>query len=421
MNKKFLHAILFLMAVVFASVGVTSCSSDDDDDDLPSDAPSIVFENVGITKDYVQSGTINAVPAGQSTSFTFNAAKGQALMFAAMYGYSNDLFFAPENPGIELFNSDGTPVTGDVSAKIKLWDNGTRVNEQPSADLNHPGVAQDGTVKMVETQDEQGNIYRPASELVKLNLTYNQSRSEFTITITNSSNTAGNGVNQTPLSAGVWVVSNVLDGEKVKKEPFFTVGQKSSTQLTALAEAGNNQPLHTMVDGMTGIITKFSSAIVVIYTGDTNPIFEVGQKDKGLGLSPFARTGSTDQLKQSLERMSNVRHVYVTSDGSFGPGHKRDTKFDARRGDRIAYALQFEYSNDWFYANSAPIDALTKGDLTARTVLYDNGTAVNQYPGAGNLQNIFGGTSEPEDQVIRAVDGTYPVPTVTNMLKITIQ
>lgn len=420
MNKRFLHAILFMVATLFASISFTSCS-DDDDDDLPSDAPKIVFENVTAMKNYVQSGTFEGIAAGQSTSFTFNAAKGQRLMFATMYGYSNDLFFAPENPGIELFGSDGTPITGDLSSKIKLWDNGTRVNQQPNSSVTHPGTAEDGVVKMIETQDAQGNLYRSASELVHINLTYNQSKSEFTITITNNSNSEG-AINETPLSAGVWVVSNIMDGNLPNDKPFFTADQKSSTQLTALAESGNNQSLYTMVEAETGIITKLSPAIVVIYTGDKNPIFELGQKDAGLGLTTLAQKGDLTQIKASLEKMSNVKHVYATSDGSFGPTGTRDTKFAASQGDRIAYALMFEYSNDWFYANSTTIDALSKGDLTAGTVLYDNGTAVNQYPGAGNLQNVFGGTSEPEDQVIKVV-GTaeFPVPSVSSIIKVSIQ
>ena len=421
MNKKFLHAILFMVAILFAGLSFTSCSDDDDDSDLPSDAPTIVFENVTTVKDYVQSGTFSGITAGQSTSFTFYAAKGQALMFATMYGYSNDLFFAPENPGIALFNSDGTPVTGDVSSKMKLWDNGTRVNQQPSANVTHPGTAEDGVVKMIDTQDAQGNLYRPASELVKVNLSYNQSRSEFTITITNNSTTQG-GINETPLSAGAWVVSNIVGDNLVNGKPFFTPDQKSSSQLTALAESGSNQELSTMTSEMTGIITGLSSAIVVIYTGDVNPIFEVGKKDAGLGLSSLAQKGDASQLKSSLERMSNVKHVYITADGSFGPTEKRDTKFAASQGDRIAYALMFEYSNDWFYANSTTIDALTKGDLTTKTLLYDNGTALNQYPGAGNLQHKFGGTSEPEDQVIKVVGTTeFPVPNVSNIIKVSIQ
>src|SRR5699024_10851935 len=124
--------------------------------------------------------------------------------------------------------------------------------QQPSASVTHPGTAESGTVKVIDTQDAQGNLYRPASELVKVELAYNESKSEFTVTITNNSSTRG-GINQTPLSAGVWVVSNVLNGKVVNDKPFFTSNQKSSTQLTALAENGDNKALSTMVTAETGI------------------------------------------------------------------------------------------------------------------------------------------------------------------------
>ena len=64
-----------------------------DDDErqlaLPARSRTIKFENVIPTKNYVQSGTFAAVAPGATTSFTFHAAKGQRLMFATMYSYSN--------------------------------------------------------------------------------------------------------------------------------------------------------------------------------------------------------------------------------------------------------------------------------------------------------------------------------------------
>ena len=98
---------------------------------------TITIENVLDSKPLVESGTFKGtgtppvILPGQSVSFSFSAAKNQRLTFATMYGWSNDLFFAPANPGIKLYNDDGTPITGDVSAQIKLWDNGTRVNQTP--------------------------------------------------------------------------------------------------------------------------------------------------------------------------------------------------------------------------------------------------------------------------------------------------
>lgn len=423
MKIKFLPFVIFV-AALFSAAWLISCDDDDDDDDNNNATSVITFENVVEVKDYVQSGTFKMEGAqpvilpGQSVSIKFNAAKGQRLMFATMYGYSNDLFFAPENPGMELFTSDGTPITGDRSDVIKLWDNGTRINQQPGSNVNHPGTADDGVIRMIETTDAQGNVYLAASQLMKLNLTFNKSHSEFTLTITN--NTGGT-VNETPFSPGTWVVSNVLDGDVINEKPIFSPNQKSGSQLTTLAETGNNEPLYDMVENMTGIITGLSPVLVVVYTGDVNPIYELNKKDAGLGLQALAQTGNVTQLRESLNKMGNVRHTYVAGSSPIAPGQKVETQFEAQRGDKIAFATMFGYSNDWFYSNSSAIDALFKGDITNKVILLDNGTAVNQYPGAGNLQAGFGGTSEPEDKEIVAVDRTYPVPLVTDVIKVTIR
>ena len=215
MKKRFLPAAL-LAALLVGGVCFTSC--DDDDNDKHGDNASIFsLENVTTLKDFVQSGTFEGqgstgdiIAPGESVRFTFNAAKGQTLMFATGYGYSNDLFFAPANPGIALYNADGTPVTGDVSSQVKLWDNGTRVNVKPGPSIAHPGTAENGSVTQVNGTDAQGNTYPEASAMMKLNLTYDKTKSEFTLSITNLSN---NTANETPFSPGVWVVSNVLDGE----------------------------------------------------------------------------------------------------------------------------------------------------------------------------------------------------------------
>src|SRR3546814_2725296 len=98
---------------------------------------TITIENVLDSKPLVQSGTFEntgaapVVMPGESISIQFYAAKGQAVSFATMYGLSNDLFFAPENPGIALYDDEVMTIEGDVSGHIKLWYNGTRITENP--------------------------------------------------------------------------------------------------------------------------------------------------------------------------------------------------------------------------------------------------------------------------------------------------
>jgi len=421
MKKGFLYAAM--AAFVLTAPILTSCDDDDDDDKQIGNAV-ITVENVAKEKDFVQSGTFKmtgsqpVVLPGQSVSVTFYAGRGQALMFATMYGYSNDVFFAPENPGIKLFDDNGNAVTGNVSSQVKLWDNGTRVNQVPGTEVEHPGTAEARNVTMINGTDAQGNTYVAASELMDVTLAYASATSQFTLTIRN---TSGGKVNETPFSPGVWVVSNKDGNNLVNGDPFFKSGELSTDALTALAETGNNEPLSKWAEEKTGIMTGLSPMLVVVYSGDTNPIFKMGEKDGGVGLKELAQTGDTKRLKESLELQRHVRKVYVIGDSPIKPGEKKETSFTAYEGDNIAIATMFGSSTDWFYANSETIASKTKGDITNKIKLYDSGTGIDQYPGAGNSQGGFGGTPATDDKVISEVGTTYPVPPVNEVIKVTIR
>lgn len=406
--KKYLVAVA---AFAVVSAVLISCNKDDDMS-TPTTSSVISFENVLEPKDFVESGTFvgmgNAVVKapivlpGQSISFMFHAGKGQALMFATMYGASKDWFFAPENPGLKLYTADGKPMTGDVSSQIKLWDNGTKMDMTDNKE--------DANIAMVAGVD--------ASKLMKLELSYIATSSEFKLTITN---TSGGSKNETPFSPGVWAVSNVLGGKLLNSMPFFEAGKKSNEEITAIAQMGNNELLSKKILANTGIITGISPAIVVIYTGDINPIYELGKKDAGMGLKQLAQMGDGSVLKASLEKMKTVKRVYIAGNAPIGPKGKTEVEIKVGENEYIAYATMFGYSNDWFYANNAMISANFKGDITNKTDLFDNGTAVNQYPGAGNAQGLFTGMPEKESLSIMKVDNKYPIPAVNKVLKVSIR
>jgi hypothetical protein len=53
-----------------------------------------------------------------------------------MFIDSNDWFYSNNSAGIDLFNADGTPFSGDVTRRMGLWDAGTEVNEEPGVGPN---------------------------------------------------------------------------------------------------------------------------------------------------------------------------------------------------------------------------------------------------------------------------------------------
>jgi hypothetical protein len=65
--------------------------------------------------------------------FTFTASPGDRLQFATMFVQSNDLFFAPRDGGIVLFDSGGRAMHGKVTGRVALYDAGTEKNQAPGA------------------------------------------------------------------------------------------------------------------------------------------------------------------------------------------------------------------------------------------------------------------------------------------------
>ncbi len=65
--------------------------------------------------------------------FTVTASPGDRLQFATMFVQSNDLFFAPRDGGIALFDSGGRAMHGKVTSRVALFDAGTEKNQPPGA------------------------------------------------------------------------------------------------------------------------------------------------------------------------------------------------------------------------------------------------------------------------------------------------
>ncbi len=111
---------------------------------------------------------------GSSYSFEFTASPGQNLSFVTMFVQSNDIFFAPIESGIELFDADGHPVHGGVSGQLLLWDAGTEVNEEPGVGDNQaprqagPNTGDDemGVVQLVD----DGFTYPNATSIISVHI-----------------------------------------------------------------------------------------------------------------------------------------------------------------------------------------------------------------------------------------------------------
>jgi hypothetical protein len=423
-------------AIAAAPILLTACKKEGHPGGAAPQIETLTVENVLQSQPLVESGTFQGTgsPAlilpGQSTTITFSAAKGEALSFATMYGWSNDLFFAPANPGILVYDNNGNPIEGDVSSQIKLWDNGTRINQPPGSTVNHPGTADNKNIAEVNGTDAQGNTYLPASQLVKATLKYN-GNSSFTLTLANIS---GGTANETPLSPGVWAISYIVGGNLLMPAPLYTAGQPTAHGLTNIAEAGDNSVLSAYIKSITGIFTPLSPVLVVVYNGIDNPIYKVGEPDPGKGLKYLAQRGVADTLANYLKGLKGVKEVFILPAPTTKvllpvingqPGGKVSQDLLVVKGDRLAIATMYGFSNDWFFATTGNgVDATQTGDLSGSTQLYNDGTAIDQFPGAGVTQFNLAGTPLVENQPISVVpnpNAFTTLPSIPNIIKINLQ
>lgn len=164
-----------------ASSGIESVA----EDGMPS---TLAGELSPETSDQFISGGAFATPDGAdsngpigpggSYTFTVTATPDHLLSFATMYVQSNDLFYALSPNGFELFDDSGTPVSGDVTARLCLYDAGTEGDEEPGVGLHQAprqsevdtGPSGEGSIAQVSGEDD-GYSYPAPTEIVKVTIT----------------------------------------------------------------------------------------------------------------------------------------------------------------------------------------------------------------------------------------------------------
>lgn len=149
--------------------------------------PAVLAAAVRSQRGIVASGTF-MVPVGDAMAgpatpgkvyeFSFTAEPGQKLTFVTMFGQSNDLFYAPGDRGIKLFDSKGDVMSGDITSLIDLWDAGTEVNQEPGLGPDqaprqpapNSGASERKSVQLV-TYVKDGFKYPKVSEVLRVTVT----------------------------------------------------------------------------------------------------------------------------------------------------------------------------------------------------------------------------------------------------------
>ncbi|EPR69573.1 spondin domain-containing protein [Cyclobacterium qasimii] len=407
--------LLSLAAFMGALLLLNACN--DEDMDMPQKTNSeftVTIENVFEGKDYFNTGQTGLITPDNSESFSFNAGKGQSLSFATMLVESNDLFYAPDEMGIALYDDNGEPVTGDVSAMVSLWDAGTEVNEEPGMGTNQPlrqsaantGTAESNPVKLVD----DGFTYPTTNDVLMVEIEHDGG-TMFTVTLSNVSNSASL---TSPLAPGVWVIHSS------DQMPIFTDGIVAQAGLEPLAEDGDNAILNTGLVGMTGFFSPFAPGAYSV--GSENMVYMVGQSASA-ALESLAEDGDAS----GFENVFNTP-VGTAAPGPLLPGNSYSFTFTSEEGDQLSFATMLVQSNDWFIG-ADNIDLFSNGtalsgDITSMVNLLDAGTEVDEYAGAGNsqpLRQAAANTGIDEGAVVNMeTNPSANVPLISDMVKVTI-
>ena len=388
------------------------------------------IENISQSLSYRGSGAFNTpvgasgpgpLLPGASYAFSFDAAPGDRLSFATMYVQSNDLFFAPDEEGLALWE-DGSPVSGDITAQIHLWDAGTEVNQAPGVGSDQAprqsgpdtGTVEEGEVRMVDDGFDYGEV----GNLIAVTITPVESAAgtRFTVNIANLDDST------TPLAPGVWAVH-------AEGAPLFAMGEMDRGEgLEDLAEDGNPGLLAEALVMESGVNTILAPGVWVIHR-DADPLFAMGEMDRGEGLEDLAEDGNPGLLAEALGV-----EVFNTPAGAEGPGPvlpggAYEFSVMARPGDRLSFATMFVQSNDLFFGPKGEgIDLFGPGssverDVTAQIYLWDAGTEVNQLPGGGADQaprQSGADTGMEEGGSVRMVDDGFGYPGAGDAIRVTI-
>lgn len=408
----------------------------------------VKIENVGESFPFIQSGAFNTpvdadapgplLPGG-TYAFRFEAAPGHQLSLATMFVQSNDLFYAPAEAGIALYDDAGNPVEGDLTDQLLLWDAGTEINQIPGTGSDQAPrqsgpdtgpVDPDNTVRLVD----DGYTYPMADEVIRLTLTHHGGTS-FTARIENVSTTAtlmlpdGSTV-AVPLAPGVFVIHT-------EPAPLFTAGAPDRGEgLEAVAEDGVPVDLAASLAARTGVTPILSPGVFVVH-GEADPLFAAGAPDRGQGLEAIAEDGNPAMLAGVLAGSATVSGgaFAVPVDGSgpapIAPGGAYEFVVASGPSGKLSLATMFVQSNDLFYApDGLGIPLFTEagmpvsGDVTDQIELWDAGTEMNEAPGVGPNQapRQSGPDTGPmdADNTVRLVSNAYTYPDDEAVIKVTI-
>ena len=421
---------LGVVSIALVAPALTAgCGNGEVSDDVGGSTTSFLlrFEELGVPHAYLRSGDLPALAPGEWTEITFTAGRGHRIVFAMMFSESNDFYFAPVGAGQPLYDTEGAPIVGDVTANISLWDAGTEIDQEPGLGPDQaPRQAAPDTGApdpMPWTRiawDNFDNLPR-VDEVLRATLTAGPEQT-FRLRLENVSteltlHTSDGLSKAVPLSAGSWALH---EGD----EPVVTIGNiPHPLEVERLAEDGDPLPLTSAFAHQTGLDTPLSPGAWLVHR-DPGGLFDDEAFER------IAEDGDPSQLQGTLARRFGSGR-FGTFDNQVVRGAD-EVEIAAAPGDRLSFATMFLQSNDVFLAPQldglALFDGTTPrgGDITGELEWWDAGSEVNQEPGVGNdqpLRQLAPGSGAAEDAAIVRVDARddgFFYPPVSETVRVTL-
>lgn len=411
-----------LSALIAATIGLTSCSSDDNEvleqlEETPDVATTfrITIKNAINYLAVKRIGDAPLTTTGQTFEVSFKATKGTYLSFANMFAQSNDWFFGTQTQGIKLWDGD-TPKTGDISSYVKVYDAGSEQDEAFLSDFPNTIYTAPNQSAPNSGPADSDNLVRDTGRNI-LNymsayLSYDDSNKYFTLTITKANREALH--NPGFVTPGILVVHT-------QDHPLYEVGAPLKPNgFESLAEDGTPAAIYDWFTktGNTGAPLRLSSSwsvlspgVAYVHNGDQSPLFTNGAPiTTANGLEELAEDGDPSITYSYLNSLENVTAVRNNTPAK--PGESLTFEIEALPGQRLNFATMFISSNDWFISNNQAGIELFNEDGSVKSefninknYLYDSGTEEDQAVGFGNGQPMNGNAnvSDDADNTVRRV------------------
>ncbi len=299
---------------------------------------------------------------GAKYEISFQAVPGTKFSPVTMMGNSNDWFLAPTDlAGIDLF-PNGQALDGvDIAGMLSLYDLGTEADNDPAtfppAGANVGPEDANNLVRLVEGRDT-GAIYMTAV-LDYTPASNNMSAGTFTFTIEaiNAPNPA-----QAASSSNGFVITPGIAVLHALPEPLFTLGQVDrGVGLEAIAEDGmpgalNSWFTETGSNGsplrLSSSLSVFSPGLVYAFNTNSDPLVLQGETNNPAnGLEELAEDGDNSV---AVEYISGLGLPVAASNETTNVGPGGDLTFSLEvpegQGYKFGFGTMFVQTNDWFIA-----------------------------------------------------------------------